>query len=299
MYMISFSYQAFVTVVSEESFHHAAQKLEVTPSAISHSIDKLEKQLGFSLLIRDRSGVKLTEDGKDVLPIIQDILNNEERLQQEANKIKGLTSGTVRLGAFSSVCINWLPTIIHNFHSQFPNVKVELIQSDFNDITLQARQGKIDLGFTCQPINERLVKALLVKDKIYCITPKDFVPANGKSITKKDVENQYFILQKSDYDGDTKAVLDQYNVAPNSIQFSIDDQSIIAMVESGLGMGILPKLAFQRINGDVSLYPFDDDFYRSIFMVMNSVQMKTPAAQKMVSCIREFIESNYPDGYLK
>ncbi|AYF92992.1 LysR family transcriptional regulator [Apilactobacillus bombintestini] len=296
--MISFSYQAFVTVVSEASFHHAAQKLGVTPSAISHSMDKLEKQLGFSLLIRDRSGVKLTEDGKEVLPIIQDILNNEERLQQEANNIKGLTSGTIRLGAFSSVCINWLPSIINKFHNQFPNVNVEVTQSDFNDITLQSRQGKIDLGFTCQPINERLVKVLLMKDRIYCITPKDFVPKNGKTITKSDIVDKHFILQKSDYDGDTKEVLDQYNVAPNSIQFSIDDQSIIAMVEAGLGMGILPKLAFQRIGGDVSFYPFDDDFYRSIFMVMNSVQMKTPAVQKMVSCIRELIEEEYPNGIL-
>jgi DNA-binding transcriptional LysR family regulator len=297
--LISFSYQAFVTVVSESSFHHAAQALGVTPSAISHSIDKLEKQLGFSLLIRDRSGVKLTEDGKDVLPIIQEILNNEERLQQEANNIKGLASGTVRLGAFSSVCINWLPTIIHNFHKKFPNVNVEVTQSGFNDITLQARQGKIDLGFTCKPINERLVKVLLMQDKIYCITPKDFIPQNGHTITEHDIMHQHFILQKSDYDGDTKAVLDQYNVTPNSIQFSIDDQSIIAMVESGLGMGILPKLALQRINGNVAFYPFDDNFYRSVFMVMNSAQMKTPAVQKMVSCIRTFIESNYPDGMLE
>ncbi|UQS84942.1 LysR family transcriptional regulator [Apilactobacillus apisilvae] len=297
--MISFAYRALVTVMNEGSFHHAAQLLEVTPSAISHSIDKLEKKLGFSLLIRNRAGVKLTEAGKLILPTIQEILNNENRLMQEAANIKGLTSGTVKMGAFSSVCINWIPSIVHQFNELYPDIKIEVTQSSFNNITAQAHQGNIDLGFTCQPINEKLVRVLLVKDQIYCVTPKSFIPKNGHSITIEDIKNEHFILQKSDYDGDTKEVLDKYQVKTNSIQFSIDDQSIIAMVDAGLGMGILPKLALENINGNVSAYPFDKAYYRSIFLVMNAVQMKTPAAQKMVRCIREFIEQTYPNNSLE
>lgn len=297
--MVSFSYRAFVTVINEGSFQHAAQALDVTPSAISHSIDKLEKQMGFSILIRNRSGVNLTANGKLVLPIIQEILNNENRLTQEADNIKGLTAGTVKLGAFSSACISWLPGIVHKFRERYPNIKIEVTQSSFNNITTQAHQGNIDLGFTCQPINENLVKVLLVQDQIYCLTPKGFVPKNGHSITIEDTQNEHFILQKSDYDGDTKKVLDAYQVQTNSIQFSIDDQSIIAMVEAGLGMGILPRLAFNKQNSHVTAYPFDEAYYRSIFLVMNEVQMKTPATQKMISCVREFINETYPDKLLK
>ncbi|TPR50375.1 LysR family transcriptional regulator [Apilactobacillus micheneri] len=297
--MVSFSYRAFVTVINEGSFHHAAQLLDVTPSAISHSIDKLEQQLGFSLLIRNRSGVKLTEDGKLILPTIQEILNNEDRLKQEAANIKGLTAGTVKIGAFSSACISWLPGIVHKFREQYPKINIEVTQSSFNNINTQVHQGNIDLGFTCQPINENLIKVLLVKDQIYCITPKGFVPKNGNSITIEDTKNERFILQKSDYDGDTKEVLDKYKVQTNSIQFSIDDQSIIAMVEAGLGMGILPRLAFNKQNSNVTAYPFDEEYYRSIFLVMNNVQMKIPATKKMISCISSFINENYPDQLLK
>lgn len=297
--MVTFSYQALVTVVNQGSFQRAAHILDVTPSAISHSIDKLEKQLGFALLLRNRAGVKLTEDGKLILPTIQEILNNEDRLMQEADNIKGLTAGTVKLGAFSSVCINWLPGIVDKFRKQYPNIKIEVTQNSFNHITTQTHQGNLDLGFTCQPINEKLVKVLLVKDQIYCITPKGFVPKNGHSITIDDIKHERFILQKSDYDGDTKEVLDKYHVQGNSIQFSIDDQSIIAMVESGLGMGILPRLAFDKHNSHVTAYPFDEAYYRSIFLVMNSVQMKTPATQKMVRCIKDFINENYPKQTLE
>ncbi len=81
-----------------------------------------------------------------------------------------------------------------------------------------------------------------------------------------------FILQPGDYDRDTKAALDHYNIAPNAIQFSIDDQSIIAMVEAGLGFGILPKLALEKMTGDVAIYPFDAPFYRSLGLVTSSVQ---------------------------
>ncbi len=118
--MIPFAYQVFSTVIQEGTFQKAALKLNVTPSAVSHSITQLETELGFPVFIRSRSGAELTANGRTILPIIQEILNSQARLEQEAADINGLNAGSIRIGAFSSVCINWLPPIIQSFKKTVP-----------------------------------------------------------------------------------------------------------------------------------------------------------------------------------
>ncbi|SMS15152.1 LysR family transcriptional regulator [Levilactobacillus zymae] len=297
--MLPFAYRVFQAIIQEHTFYRAAQILNVTPSAISHSVNQLEKELGFSLFIRNRSGVELTPDGKSVQPLIQAIVNAEERLEQAAANIKGLNSGSVRLGAFSSVCINWLPPIIQNFKQDYPDIAINVEQADFTEIAAAVKTGRLDLGFSALPVNEKLTVLPLIKDEIYCITPADFIPANRTTVTAADLVKQNFILQRGDYDKDTKAALDHYQIQPNALRFSIDDQSILAMVEAGMGMGILPELALERISGDVNVYPFDTRFYRTICLVVNSEQAKAPSTAKMIAAITAYVTTKCPAKVLQ
>ncbi|MFD1670490.1 LysR family transcriptional regulator [Agrilactobacillus yilanensis] len=296
--MASFSYEVFTTVVAKKTFFAAAKVLNVTPSAVSHSINQLEKELGFPIFIRHRTGVQLTDEGQRILPIIQQILNTEDRLMQEAADIKGLNSGLIRIGAFSSVCVNWLPDIIRSFRRQYPNIEIQIMQGTFNEIVERVRIGSIDIGFSSLPVKDPLIVTPLIKDPIYCITPKEFIPKNGIYVTDGDIGRRKFILQQIDYDKDTKAALDRYQVTPNSIFYSIDDQSIIAMVESGLGLGILPDLALDKLTGAVNHYPFSSPFYRTLCLVTNKVQAQTPATQHMLLEIEAYLQDRYGDKYL-
>ncbi|GAK47325.1 transcriptional regulator [Secundilactobacillus oryzae JCM 18671] len=292
--MLPFAYQVFSAVVQEGSFYKASLLLNVTPSAISHSISQLEKDLGFPVFIRNRGGVELTQSGHLVLPLIQEVINSQSRLRQEADRINGLSVGSVRLGAFSSTCISWVPPIIQSFREAYPDIKVSVYQdNDFNGIVQAVKDGTIDVGFTSLPVNENLEVKQLLRDEIYCIAPKGFKPKNPMEVTADDIADKSFILQHGDYDRDTKAALDHYNIRPNSIQFSIDDQSILAMVEAGLGFGILPELALQKISGNVEVFPFDKRFYRTICMVTTKVGAKTPATEKMMGKIEEYVNGEY------
>ena len=107
------------------------------------------------------------------------------------------------------------------------------------------KSGQLDLGLTMLPENEQGISCeKILEDEIYCIAPKDFRVKNGHSISEEDLVNCNFILQQSDYDLDTKAALDHYSIKSTAIRFSIDDQSIVAMVEAGLGLGILIAAIF-------------------------------------------------------
>ncbi|GAJ25189.1 transcriptional regulator [Liquorilactobacillus sucicola DSM 21376 = JCM 15457] len=293
--MSTFAYEVFSEVAKQKTFFAAATQLSVTPSAISHSIAGLEKDLGFSLFIRSRTGVRLTPDGQKILPIIQGILNAEVKLTEEAARINGLNEGRIRIGAFSSVCINWLPDIIRSFKKKYPKIELSVTQGNFNEVAEQVRVGTLDIGFSALPIKEKLEVIPLHRDPIYCIAPESFKPQENKIVTRKDIKDKSFILQQIDYDRDTKRALDAYDVSVNSIHYSIDDASIIAMVESGLGLGILPELALQKLSGNVNQYPFKERFYRTICLVSHSEAHQTPSTRAFVRVIQKYLLGRYGD----
>ena len=193
--MLPFPYLVFRTVIDQGTFNKAALVLNVTPSAISHSVNQLETELGFPVFVRSRNGVKLTPDGEKILPLIQEIINDQRRLEQVAQQIQGLDTGLIRIGAFSSACINWLPPLIQNFAKNYPQVKISVRQAGFSEITQAVKSGQLDLGLTMLPENEQGISCeKILEDEIYCIAPKNFQVKNGHSVSEEDLVNYNFIL---------------------------------------------------------------------------------------------------------
>ena len=96
-------YIAFLKAFERNSFSDAARDLGYTQSAVSQMIKSLEAELGVTLLVRSRSGVTLTYEGRHLLPYIRDTVNAYRMLQSQAAGFSGLEQGTIRLGTFTSV----------------------------------------------------------------------------------------------------------------------------------------------------------------------------------------------------
>ena len=105
--MTLLTYQVFRTVAEMGSFHKAAELMGLTPSALSHAISSMEKELGFAVLTRSKAGVTLTNYGESIMPYVNAVLNADESLQQVVAEFKGLKTGTVKVGCFSSACTSW------------------------------------------------------------------------------------------------------------------------------------------------------------------------------------------------
>lgn len=245
--MSFFSYQIFDAVAKQQSFLRAAEVMNLTPSAVSHSISSLESKLGFQLFIRSRIGVKLTSEGELMLIHIRKVLNCEEQLQQEAAQINGLEKGTVVIGTFSSVCANWIPDIVKSFHNFYPNIDINIMQGDYEDVLFWAKTGVVGIGFATLPAGEDLIETPLYRDRLLCITPKNFKPVHSDYVTIDDIRNQPFILQREGYNSDTVSFIKKYNLSIRPQFFIDDDQSIIAIVESGLGISIIPELILNKV----------------------------------------------------
>ena len=141
-------YIAFLKVFERNSFSDAARDLGYTQSAVSQMIKSLEEELGVTLLVRSRSGVALTYEGRHLLPYIRDTVNAYRMLQSQAAGFSGLEQGTIRLGTFTSVSSYLLPPAMERFRRLHSGIRFELYQGLYYEIEDWVREGVVDFGFT-------------------------------------------------------------------------------------------------------------------------------------------------------
>lgn len=275
------SYEIFKTVVDQNSFQSAAEILHLTPSAISHSISSLEKELGFPLFIRNKTGIQLTGYGENLLPHIQTVLNSEEHLKQEISLLNGLQKGTIKIGTFNSVCTNWIPHIVNSFQELYSNITIELYQGNYNDVSGWIRNGLVDIGFLSTSSADHLQIMPLYKDPLVCVVPKNFRPKNKEYITIDDIRGQHFVYQREGCDADINKFFQKYKLNALSTCHVVDDQSTIAMVESGFGICIMPELVMKNQTHNVDIYRLEPREYRIIGITTLNQMFMAPAVKKM------------------
>ena len=148
-------YEAFAKIVEMGGLTRAADALGYTQSSMSHMINALEAELGFPVLMRSRSGVKLTAAGEQLLPHVLELLEKKRQIDALASFIAGDASGTVRVGAFTSVAVNWLPGIIKEFSKTHPSVEIKLLNGDYHDVEKWLENGDVDVLITSYPLIRR------------------------------------------------------------------------------------------------------------------------------------------------
>ena len=129
------------------TFAAAAERLHITPSAVSHAVSGVEAECSFPLFTRTKSGVTLTAAAEKLMPAIQQMLASSESLDQSIAQINGMHKGALRLGVFNSACVTWLPKIVPGFRAAFPGIDVQIYQGSYDDITGWLKTGAVELGF--------------------------------------------------------------------------------------------------------------------------------------------------------
>ena len=136
----------FVAVAQQGSFTHAAQQLHIAQPALSISIKKFEQQLGVTLFKRDERKVSLTHEGDVLLEHALRVLRQLDDAQLAMDELKGVVKGEVRLGTPSMMGSYFLPEIIMAFKSQFPNLKMTVVEAGTQSIRQMLLAGELDIG---------------------------------------------------------------------------------------------------------------------------------------------------------
>ena len=286
--MTLLEYRIFHTVTQQGSFARAAQILHLTPSAISHAVASMEEACGFALFVRGKGGVTLTRSGEALYPVIRQILNADEALSQTISELNGVTRGTVKIGAFNSVCMTWLPHIVTSYKKKYPGVHIEINQGTYDDVVQWLKTGAVDIGFLSMESARDLTVRPLYRDRLMCVVPKGFKTKNPGYITPEEMRGENFVVQGDETDADIQAFLSKYRFSIRASCRVVDDLSTIAMVESGFGICILPSLILERAHGDVDTYPIEPAEYREFGIAVQNPSMLAPAVRQMMAHIEEY-----------
>lgn len=285
-------YEIFLKVVELGSLTKAADVLGFTQSGISHTISSLEMEFGFPLLIRNRSGVKLTVNGEEVVKPIREIMKWNEQLKQEVASIHGLEVGTITIGTFTSVSVHWLPGMIKQFRSEYPYIEIKLMEGGYLEIEQWIEAGVVDCGFISLPTREKFEVIPLKKDRMLGIVSQENPLSSEPFLSLSQIAKEDFIIPKIGSDYDVRRVLDKAGIKPN-IKFSAgDDYAIMAMVEMGLGISILPELVLKRQNHNVTMLELEERSFRSLGIAVNSMKYASPATKKFLKHVQAWLEIN-------
>ncbi|BDH61454.1 LysR family transcriptional regulator [Lysinibacillus sp. PLM2] len=283
-------YEIFNKVAEIGSFTRAGEILGLTQSAVSHAISSLEKELGFPLIHRSKTGLKLTNDGQTILNAIRQVLQAEELLKQEAANINGVTSGTVKIGTFSSISSKWMPILIKKMEQKYPGIRIELREGDYYEIEQMLIDGEIDCGFLNGTYSNQFHFKPLFRDRLLCIVSSSSPLYLKKSIDIEEVELEPFILTSYSGMNDVMTVLELNNVKP-TIRFELyDETGIVSMVEHGLGISILPELVIKTLPPKVRAIPLKQNCYRTIGLATK--QKLSPATKIFIEVLLNWLSSN-------
>ncbi len=263
-------YEALIETVDTGSFTKAAQALSYTQSGVSRMVAELERSWGIKLLVRGRGGVELTSEGRMILPYVRDIASLQRSLQMEVDDISGLRSGVIRIGTFSSVAAQWLPNVIERFQADYPRIDYELIIGDYAEIAAWISTGRVDCGFLVLPTAEEFDTISLGSDRLFAVLPPDHALAKKDVISLPDFEGEPFLLDEK---GSDTMVTDLFREAGIPLEIRLktpDDYVIMSMIESGLGVSILPELILERVPYRLAVRPLDVDPIRVIGFAVRS-----------------------------
>lgn len=263
-------YMAFVVTAELGSFTEAAEKLQYSQSGISRMIADLEHEWNVTLLERGRYGIKITSDGLKLLPYAKRLCSEFDRMQRQVHDLKGLETGLIRIGTFSSVATHWLPKIIKKFQADYPGIDYELLLGDYTEIEEWIEEGRVDCGFLPLPTKSTFDTISLHQDELLAVLPKNHPYAGSESFPVTELIKEPFMLLEKGKKSEISDIFTVHGLTPKVHFTTWDDYAIMSMVESGLGISILPELILKRIPYEIAAIPLDSPAYREIGFVLKN-----------------------------
>ena len=234
-------YRIFYIVAKNKHMTKASEELHISQPAISQSIKKLEKQLGGTLFLRSNKGMELTEEGKMFYEYVKGALELINNAENEFTSFENLSKGEIKIGCSTTLTKLVLLEALKNFHSDYPNVNINITNDLTSNLINDLKVGKLDFVI----FNESNIKETNVNLKKIKELKQGFIynPLFFKdNITEfSDLNNKPLILQKDE--SNSRKLLD-YIALKNNVKLIpkmevVSQELITEFVNIGLGIGFV------------------------------------------------------------
>ena len=188
-------YEVLLSTLDKGCFAKACEDLGYTQPAITHMMKSMEREIGFPLLKRSNKGIQLTSEGREVLPLIRELVAANDRLNKYYDMLRGVETGSVRVGTFPTVGGAWLPRIIAQFEKKYPQIQIDVLEENsIHKIEEWLTGGRIDVAFFARQPYHTFDWIPLKMDPYYGILPLEHELTSYDRLTAADFENQPFLM---------------------------------------------------------------------------------------------------------
>lgn len=275
--------RALLTAVQCGSFGKATAQLGYTQSAMTHLVNKLEAELGCTLLVRSSHGVRLSEEGEHLLPYIQNYLAASDALRQEAAAQGEQYSRILRIGCFASIARARLPELLQKFRKLHPEIKVDVLVGGY-ELAAALEEERVHIALVEESCGKGFYWTPLTDAPLVAVVPPDF-PWTEETISLDRLLQETFLSCPEQY---VTRLL-----PPDTARLEVtasDDAAILSMVAAGLGVSVLSAFSLVGYEGQVRVIPLTEPMFRSLGAAVKSPPPANSAARYFLS----FLKRQYP-----
>jgi len=241
--------RAFLSVAETSSFTKAAQLMNLTQSAISHSIKSLEEQLGVCLIERSGKRLSITQDGSIYLKRCQKVMRELDLAHQELTNLKQWSQGRIRIGATHSMVKYVLPSVLREFRECFPRCEVVVITGDSSTLIEKLDAAEIDYAFGMKSKHPSWCQyEQLFSDELGLVTSSAHPWAQQEKVAFEELQKDSYLVygKSSETFRLIREQIEKLGVKLN-ISMNLDDmEAIKEMAKIGLGVGIVAPWVAKR-----------------------------------------------------
>jgi DNA-binding transcriptional LysR family regulator len=244
--------QVFHTVARLLSFTKAAETLHMTQPAVTFQVRQLEEYFNTRLFDRTHNRISLTEAGARVYQYADRIFELYSEMENAVREMTGEISGSLTIGASTTIAEYMLPALLGDFRNQYPDVSIHLKVSNTDGIVSMVENNTIDLGVVEAPVsNKNLVVDKCRDDRLVAIVPPKHELAARDSIRMEELLQHPFICREEG--SGTREVISEYicktDECRQTMQIAMElgsPEAVKGAVEAGMGISVVSNATIQK-----------------------------------------------------
>lgn len=278
--------ETFMVLARSGSFTRAATQLHLSQPAVSRHIQKLEQELGVTLLTRRRGRIELSQAGERVRSYAEEVVGGHERLVADLGEQPSRLAGDLRIVASTTPGEFLVPGLVSAFTATHPRVAPRIQIADSTEVVAQLRSRKADVGFSGVKFQGRdLVHRHIATDEIVLAVPPDHPFASRTSVELAELAGQPFLTREAGSGTHLSflALLAEQGLDPprtRSVMVLSNTAAIVSAVGNGYGIGLVSSLALdgRGPGGPVAVRIRGLSLSRSLYLVVEKDRPLPPAA---------------------
>ncbi|NVO17223.1 MAG: LysR family transcriptional regulator [Rhodoplanes sp.] len=288
--------EAFLGIAERGSFHRAAANLNLSQTALSHRMRKLEDDLGVKLLARTTRHVALTPAGLELLPKARRILDEATRSFEDLRRQGRAQQERLAIGCLPTIAIRYIPRVLFEFTRMYPDLDVQVFDNSVSEIADHVQSGRAEFGITIVSANRwDLEVTELVKEPFVLVCQADHAFASKKAISWSDLEGQK-LVRVSPQTGNRILLDDALGSRREALTWRYEVQHLstaISLASAGVGLAVVPRLAVEASGktGIATVSLRNPSVSRALGVVVKRGLPLSPAAEDLLRIISRTLRS--------